>query len=441
MPRPSLTCWSLRVEGYASVVHLRRVVGESWRERDEEQQSQRGGHRISFPALAKGGDHVTESKNSLHDCSVCRVLERGGERSRVCLSRRTAFRRSLSPFRSRSLDHDGRPTSRVSRSLSSLASTLAVAPVWPGKLTRERGAPAVRSSTPPPATATTTDTSTEATAPLEIKGSATGARAQSLDDEEAATATAMVAGTPSPPPLPAADDAAALDARPATPPPSAAATGAQRGTRRPAPTDDDDDHHRAGENDDTAMVDESNAEEEARLRAEKKRKVLEDQKLAQRKRGNRMFGMMLGTLQRAQKEVKLVETSGAGKKRLELQERLREKLDAERKEAMDKAERERELRELRTEVARREDEIAAADALVSRSRYEALSLCPWNTRETDLNPSHLAACLSQSTARATTRNSTSPGSSARPSRPVRSRPLRTPTTRSRSRSNLASLTP
>ncbi|GAA5873075.1 hypothetical protein JCM3774_000330 [Rhodotorula dairenensis] len=117
------------------------------------------------------------------------------------------------------------------------------------------------------------------------------------------------------------------------------------------------------------LLDEADSEE-ARARADKKRKVLEENKAAQRKRGNRMFGVMLGTLQRAKKQVEQVEDSGAGKKRAQLQERLREKLDAERRQATEKADREKELRELKTDIARREDEISAAEAIY-RTRHSA----------------------------------------------------------------------
>ena len=157
------------------------------------------------------------------------------------------------------------------------------------------------------------------------------------------------AGTPPPPqPVAADNDNNAPQSDPAT---------AGMSIKRPAPDHDDT----------SGPLQEAQEEdsEEARARADKKRKVLEENKAAQRKRGNRMFGVMLGTLQRAKKQVEQVEDSGAGKKRAQLQERLREKLDAERKEAIEKTEREKEMRELRAEIARREDEITAAESIVS----------------------------------------------------------------------------
>lgn len=162
------------------------------------------------------------------------------------------------------------------------------------------------------------------------------------------------AGTPPPPqPVAADNDNNAPQSDPAT---------AGMSIKRPAP--DHDDSRR------TLQEAQEEDSEEARARADKKRKVLEENKAAQRKRGNRMFGMMLGTLQRAKKQVEQVEDSGAGKKRAQLQERLREKLDAERKEAIEKAEREKEMRELRAEIARREDEITAAESIY-RTRHNA----------------------------------------------------------------------
>ena len=199
--------------------------------------------------------------------------------------------------------------------------------------------------------------------------------------------------------------------------------------KRPAPDHDHDDSRGPPQEEDS---------EEARARADKKRKVLEENKAAQRKRGNRMFGVMLGTLQRAKKQVEQVEDSGAGKKRAQLQERLREKLDAERKEAIEKTEREKEMRELRAEIARREDEITAAESIVS-----FLTCC--------LKPGHRALCLAhivadtlplapRSTGHGTTPSSTSPASSARLSQSLLLLPLPRPTP-SRSRSRRASRTP
>jgi hypothetical protein len=107
-------------------------------------------------------------------------------------------------------------------------------------------------------------------------------------------------------------------------------------------------------------------------RAEKRRK-LEGLKREARQRGNRMFGMMLGTLQRAKKEVKKVEETDAGRKRAELDAKLSEKLREERREAQEKERREKELREVKNEVHRREDDLAHAEAIVSRAI--SLSLC------------------------------------------------------------------
>ncbi|GAA5857583.1 hypothetical protein JCM9279_005568 [Rhodotorula babjevae] len=104
-------------------------------------------------------------------------------------------------------------------------------------------------------------------------------------------------------------------------------------------------------------------------RADKKRKLEAVQKES-RQRGARMFGVMMGTLQRAKREVKQVEQTDAGRKRAELQGRLREKLDAERREAMDKAQRDREAKDLKVEILRREEELAHADSIF-RTRQSA----------------------------------------------------------------------
>ena len=102
-------------------------------------------------------------------------------------------------------------------------------------------------------------------------------------------------------------------------------------------------------------------------RADKKRKLEAVQKES-RQRGARMFGVMMGTLQRAKREVKQVEQTDAGRKRAELQGRLREKLDAERREAIDKAQRDREAKDLKVDILRREEELAHADSIVRRHR-------------------------------------------------------------------------
>lgn len=192
----------------------------------------------------------------------------------------------------------------------------------------------------------------EAAPSLDIRGAAADA-----DRGHAASRPVEApAGTPSPPPP---QPAATTNA------PGAEGDPATAGMRTLPPEERDlqmDSETRASA---TPHPAEEEDTEEARARAEKKRKLVEENKAAQRKRGNRMFGVMLGTLQRAKKQVEQVEDSGAGKKRAELQERLREKLEAERKSALDKADRERELRDLRIEIARREDDLAATDALVS----------------------------------------------------------------------------
>ncbi|GAA5961288.1 hypothetical protein JCM3765_002900 [Sporobolomyces pararoseus] len=103
--------------------------------------------------------------------------------------------------------------------------------------------------------------------------------------------------------------------------------------------------------------------------AEKKR--IQDQlKQESRKRGNRMFGMMLGTLKRAKQQVDTSVESDQMKKRLELEKKLKDKLDGEKKLIQIRNDREREVRDLRMNIQKREEEISSADAIY-RVRHDA----------------------------------------------------------------------
>ncbi|GAA5909001.1 uncharacterized protein JCM6883_002576 [Sporobolomyces salmoneus] len=89
-----------------------------------------------------------------------------------------------------------------------------------------------------------------------------------------------------------------------------------------------------------------------------------------RKRGNRMFGMMLGTLKRAKQQVENVSETDGMKKRLELERKLQGKLNEEKKKLEERTERERELRDLKAGVQRLEEEISSTDAIY-RVRHDA----------------------------------------------------------------------
>lgn len=197
---------------------------------------------------------------------------------------------------------------------------------------------------------------------MEAPASAEGTEAQVEENGDAAMVSAEEAGDSAPPPPPhpesATGEAAAAPAEngtntdPATEgmestaaPPAASepATAGMSTTRPRSPPP-------------PAETDEQRAE---------KRQKLEGLKREARQRGNRMFGMMLGTLQRAKKEVRKVEETDAGRKRAELEGKLSERLREERREAQEKERRERELREVKNEVHRREDNLAHAEAIVS----------------------------------------------------------------------------
>ncbi|GAA6047512.1 hypothetical protein JCM3770_005783 [Rhodotorula araucariae] len=181
---------------------------------------------------------------------------------------------------------------------------------------------------------------------------------QPVTAERSASPPRRASVEPSPAPLPAqelaepATDGLATDG---TPPPAAPA---------PAPAEDPATAGMAT----TRKAPDSPTETDEQ-RADKKRK-LDALKQESRQRGARMFGVMMGTLQRAKREVSKVEQTDAGRKRAELQERLREKLSAERREAQDKAKREREAKELKLDILRREEELASADAIF-RTRHAA----------------------------------------------------------------------
>ncbi|GAA5923579.1 pinin family protein [Sporobolomyces koalae] len=102
---------------------------------------------------------------------------------------------------------------------------------------------------------------------------------------------------------------------------------------------------------------------------EKKRKQ-EQLRQESRKRGNRMFGMMLGTLKRAKQQVDTSVETDAMKKRLELEKKLKDKLDGEKRVIELRSETERQVKDLKMGIQKREEEISSADALY-RVRHDA----------------------------------------------------------------------
>ena len=84
------------------------------------------------------------------------------------------------------------------------------------------------------------------------------------------------------------------------------------------------------------------------------------------KRGKRMFGLMRGTLEQAKKETGKL--SGVTKNRQEVEERLHATLHRERAALEEKRQRERETKELRLDVIKKEEEIANAESIVRPSR-------------------------------------------------------------------------
>ncbi|KAM0750393.1 hypothetical protein T439DRAFT_381087 [Meredithblackwellia eburnea MCA 4105] len=96
-----------------------------------------------------------------------------------------------------------------------------------------------------------------------------------------------------------------------------------------------------------------------------KRRRQESLKAENRKRGVRMFGLLQSTLKQAKQE-----TGKIGKNRQEIDERLQAKLSTERQEVEDKRRRDREAKDLRMEVSRKEDEIGTADSIY-RTRHNA----------------------------------------------------------------------
>lgn len=98
--------------------------------------------------------------------------------------------------------------------------------------------------------------------------------------------------------------------------------------------------------------------------AAKKRKlaVIQDES---KKRSKRMFGLLQSTLVQAKKEVVKMNVSGAAQKRIELEERLAKKLSGEKEEMEEKRRRDRESKELRLSVTKKEEEIRNVETIVS----------------------------------------------------------------------------
>ncbi|GAA5845678.1 hypothetical protein JCM11251_003927 [Rhodosporidiobolus azoricus] len=202
-------------------------------------------------------------------------------------------------------------------------------------------------NSPPPSTAAddTNPASVDA-APMYTEGSSSNDLPPSPPADEPATVGMEETAT-----APAAEtngDAVVKDATPARASPS---TNKRAASAAPEP------------------VEEKKEEETEEQRAEKRRR-LDKVKAESKARGNRMFGVMLGTLKRAKAQVSTVNKTDAGRKRAEVDEKLQEKLGKERREAMEKEGREREIKDLKWEVQRREEEIASADAIY-RTRHNA----------------------------------------------------------------------
>lgn len=106
--------------------------------------------------------------------------------------------------------------------------------------------------------------------------------------------------------------------------------------------------------------------EELEAQATKKRKlaVVADES---KKRGRRMFGLLQSTLKQAKTATDPSQLSGAAAKRKELEDRLVKKLQGEKAELEAKQNREREQKELRLNVVKKEEEIGRAQAIVSET--------------------------------------------------------------------------
>lgn len=104
--------------------------------------------------------------------------------------------------------------------------------------------------------------------------------------------------------------------------------------------------------------------EELEAQATKKRKlaVVADES---KKRGRRMFGLLQSTLKQAKTATDPSKMTGAAAKRKELEDRLAKKLQGEKDEMEMKHSREREQKELKLDVVKREEEIGRAESIVS----------------------------------------------------------------------------
>lgn len=98
---------------------------------------------------------------------------------------------------------------------------------------------------------------------------------------------------------------------------------------------------------------------EAEAAKKRRQAALKDEN---KKRGVRMFGLLQNTLKQAKKETGKL--SGTTKNRQEVQERLHAKLNSERVELEEKRRREREAKELKYTVAKKEEEISTAESIV-----------------------------------------------------------------------------
>ncbi|KAK4705520.1 hypothetical protein P7C70_g687, partial [Phenoliferia sp. Uapishka_3] len=97
---------------------------------------------------------------------------------------------------------------------------------------------------------------------------------------------------------------------------------------------------------------------EAEAAKKRRQAILQDEN---KKRGKRMFGLLQNTLKQAKKETGKL--SGATKNRQEVEERLHAKLNGERTEMEEKRKRDRETKELRLDVLKKEEEISTAESI------------------------------------------------------------------------------
>jgi len=131
-------------------------------------------------------------------------------------------------------------------------------------------------------------------------------------------------------------------------------------------------------------------EEEPSIQVVEKKRKVED--VESKKRGKRMFGVLMGTLNKFKEEGN--KQSDATKRRQNIENRLTQKLREEQEENARRIAKEQEVKNLKTSIIRKEDEIATLDGIYATRAKTKLSLASFLCTKYPISPAFPSSSLS-----------------------------------------------